>query len=439
MTDLKVAAATVTIPIGPFITSDGTAVTAFTLSAGDIQLSKNGGAYASKNHPASAVHMANGWFGCLLDGTDAGTLGQLDLHVTAAGGGTGKLPVWKELAVVASNYWAIKYVADYGVAQGSVVAGVAQASTVTGVAQASTVAGVAQASALAVIDTNYAQASTVAGVAQASTVTGVAQASALAVINTNYAQASTVAGVAQASATTAILAKFPVSVVSTVTDGAQATTVAGVAQASTLATVNGQFPLSYVTAIGTASHLNSLTTVDGVAQATALAVINTNYAQASTVAGVAQATVLTTVTNKFPISVVTVVESLSTADSIKSYFPVSVVSTVTDGAQATTVAGVAQATSISAIGPARGVEIADFPFFMKLASDSITPASSLNPVGFIKKDSGTLVSLTNAVAEISSYGMYVVTVTSTEMTADKVTLIFTAAGADQVDIIIITT
>jgi len=239
--EIKVGIATVTIPIGPFVTSEGTAVTAFTLSAGDFRLSKNGGAYASKNHTASAVHMANGWFGMLLNATDLGTLGRLDIHVAAAGGGIGKLPVWKELQIVTSNYWAIKGVAGYGVAQGSTVAGVAQASTVAGVAQASVVAGVAQAS------------------------------------------------------------------------------------------------------------------------------------------------------------------------------------------------------SVTAIGPARGVELSDFPFFMKKNSDHITPLTSVSPVGRIKKDSGAFVSLTNAVAEVASYGMYVVTVTSTEMTADKITFIFTAAGADQVELVIITT
>ena len=403
--ELKIETATVTVPIGPFVTSDGTAVTAFTLSAGDTLLSKNGGAYASKNHTASAVHMSQGMFGMLLNSTDIGTLGRLDVKIARTGGGVGKLPVWKELEIVTSSYWDIKGIADFGPAQASTVAGVAQASATD----------------------------TIIGKFPISVV--------------NVVQSlSQVVGVAQASEVAVIKSYFPVSVVAAVIGGAQASLLAVVsgnvddietnyAQASAVAAVAGKFPISVVNVV------QSLSQVAGVAQASVVA----RVAQASVVAGVAQASVIAGVAQASQVAVT------------NSYFPVSVVATITDGAQATTVAGVAQAStvagvaqastvtgvaqasSLAAIGPAKNVALPDFMFFMVKSTDHITPLTAVSPVGFIKKGSGSYASLTNAVAEVSSYGQYVVDITQTEMNDDIISLVFTAAGADQVGLVMITT
>ncbi len=521
--ELKIETATVTIPIGPFVTSDGTAVTAFTLSAGDMLLSKVGGAYAAKNHPASAVHMSQGMFGMLLNSTDIGTLGRLDMKVQRTGGGVGKLPVWKELEIVTSAYWDIKGIADFGPAQASTVAGVAQASTIDGVAQASTL-------------------DTVNGQFPLSVVVGVAQASSLAVIDTNYAQASTVAGVGQASQVAVIKSYFPVSVVSAVTGGAQATILAAVAQATALADIGSVLDIVYAVwdrVLTGATHNVANSAGKRLRQIDAAFEVAAGTAQSGTATTITLATTESSISNIFdgdrviitggtgqrehniitvydgstkiatlskawtvtpddtseyeilpanvdlqtwdhnavtgdgdwselqtdvdaivaqhPLSAVIGVAQASTIAGVaqasqvvvtNSYFPVSVVATVTDGAQATTVAGVAQAStvigvaqasSIAAIGPAKNVALSDFSFFMVKSTDHITPLTSVSPVGFIKKGSGSYASLTNAVAEVSSYGQFVVDFTQTEMNADILSFVFTAAGADQVGIVMITT
>lgn len=196
-------------------------------------------------------------------------------------------------------------------------AGHAQASTLTTIVADTTVIASIQ-TAVDAINAGHAQASTLTTIVADTTVIASIQ-TAVDAIN---------AGHAQASAVSTINGYFPISVVSTVTDGAQASTVtailadttitasiqtavdainAGHAQASAVATVNGYFPISVVSTVTDGAQASTVTAI--LADTTITASIQTavdailvdtadiqpNYAQASTVAGVAQASTLTTI------------------------------------------------------------------------------------------------------------------------------------------------
>lgn len=93
-----------TFRIGPFVdATDGfTPETTLTLSQADYRLSKNGGAFAQKNETTSGAHDENGWYTCILDATDTGTLGPLTIAVYESGA----RPVYRELTVVTSAIYA---------------------------------------------------------------------------------------------------------------------------------------------------------------------------------------------------------------------------------------------------------------------------------------------------------------------------------------------
>lgn len=80
-------------------TDGATAETGLTISQADVQLSKNGAAFAQKNDSNSATHDANGWYRCALDTTDTNTLGRLIVAVSESGA----LPVWREFTVLPAN------------------------------------------------------------------------------------------------------------------------------------------------------------------------------------------------------------------------------------------------------------------------------------------------------------------------------------------------
>lgn len=71
----------VTLTIGPFWDPNGARATALTLGATDIQLSKNGAAFANKHEGTAPAHLARGMFSCNLDATDTSTPGILVLDV----------------------------------------------------------------------------------------------------------------------------------------------------------------------------------------------------------------------------------------------------------------------------------------------------------------------------------------------------------------------
>ena len=86
------------IRFGPFLDStDGvTAETALTIAQADMQLSKDGAAYAQKNAIGNATHDTDGWYSTTLDATDTNTLGELWMQVNVSGA----LPVWVRYWVV---------------------------------------------------------------------------------------------------------------------------------------------------------------------------------------------------------------------------------------------------------------------------------------------------------------------------------------------------
>jgi uncharacterized coiled-coil protein SlyX len=87
-----------TVRFGPFVDdTDGvTAETGLTIAQGDMQLSKDGAAFAQKNASGNATHDTDGWYSTSLDTTDTNTVGELLLQVVVSGA----LPVWMRWYVV---------------------------------------------------------------------------------------------------------------------------------------------------------------------------------------------------------------------------------------------------------------------------------------------------------------------------------------------------
>lgn len=92
-----------TVRFGPFLDStDGvTAETALTIAQADMQLSKDGAAFAQKNATGNATHDTDGWYSTSLNTTDVNTVGELILQVAVAGA----LPVWMRFYVVEESVY----------------------------------------------------------------------------------------------------------------------------------------------------------------------------------------------------------------------------------------------------------------------------------------------------------------------------------------------
>lgn len=89
--------------VGPFISNADfkTASTSLTIAQADVQLSKNGAAYAQKNGSATAPHQQNGFYVVTLDGTDTNTLGTLRLTVSLST----NLHVWQDYQVISPGVY----------------------------------------------------------------------------------------------------------------------------------------------------------------------------------------------------------------------------------------------------------------------------------------------------------------------------------------------
>jgi len=87
-----------TFRLGPFVNdADGkTAETALALTQADFRLSKAGAAFAQKGDTTAGTHDENGYYICVLNTTDTGTLGTLDINVSKSGA----LPVFKSFMVM---------------------------------------------------------------------------------------------------------------------------------------------------------------------------------------------------------------------------------------------------------------------------------------------------------------------------------------------------
>ena len=89
------------IRFGPFLDStDGvTPETALTIAQADMQLSKDGAAFAQKNAAGNATHDTDGWYSTTLDTTDTATTGELKIQINVSGA----LPVWETYFVLTQS------------------------------------------------------------------------------------------------------------------------------------------------------------------------------------------------------------------------------------------------------------------------------------------------------------------------------------------------
>lgn len=100
----------ITVKMGPFMDEDDgkTPETGLTIAQADIQLSKNGAAFAQSNDATGGTHDADGYYAIPLDATDTATLGRLKVQIHV----TGALPVWEEFMIVPENVWDSLFGAD---------------------------------------------------------------------------------------------------------------------------------------------------------------------------------------------------------------------------------------------------------------------------------------------------------------------------------------
>ena len=94
-----------TFQLGPFVDStDGvTPETGLTIAATDVDVSKNGGAFADKNDATALTGTGDsqGYYDCMLDATDTATLGKLDVRCYVSGA----LPVLRAFQVVPAHVY----------------------------------------------------------------------------------------------------------------------------------------------------------------------------------------------------------------------------------------------------------------------------------------------------------------------------------------------
>ena len=88
-------------------------------------------------------------------------------------------------------------------------------------------------------------------------------------------------------------------------------------------------------------------------------------------------------------------------------------------------------------GIAKNVALSNFEFLMIDATDHVSAKTGLTITAQISKDGGAFAACTNSAIEISN-GLYKINLTQAEMNVDIITLKFTATGADQRTITIIT-
>lgn len=76
-----------TVKLGPFYSAtDGSALTGLSIPASNVRLSKNGGNITQKNDATACSHDELSLYDCALNTTDTGTVGRLQIYVSASGG-----------------------------------------------------------------------------------------------------------------------------------------------------------------------------------------------------------------------------------------------------------------------------------------------------------------------------------------------------------------
>lgn len=90
--------------MGPFLDDDDgvTPMTGLTIAQADIQISKDGGAFAQTSEASpTTTHDADGWYQIPLTANDTDTLGPLTVQLSVSGA----LPVWEHGVVVPANVY----------------------------------------------------------------------------------------------------------------------------------------------------------------------------------------------------------------------------------------------------------------------------------------------------------------------------------------------
>lgn len=85
-----------TYPVGPFVNGSGVRLGSLNIVQGEMQLSKNGGAFGTISGCATAYPAGNGYYWVGMDTTDKDTRGPLRLEIN----NSGALPVWADFHVV---------------------------------------------------------------------------------------------------------------------------------------------------------------------------------------------------------------------------------------------------------------------------------------------------------------------------------------------------
>lgn len=85
-----------TVMVGPYVGSDGGAITGLTLTQSAFMLSLNGGAFVAKNETTAGSHRILGYYSAMFNDTDTASPGRL-LLVSC---GAAAQPVWAELTVL---------------------------------------------------------------------------------------------------------------------------------------------------------------------------------------------------------------------------------------------------------------------------------------------------------------------------------------------------
>lgn len=94
-------------------------------------------------------------------------------------------------------------------------------------------------------------------------------------------------------------------------------------------------------------------------------------------------------------------------------------------------------TSFSGVQIKKNTALANFMFFMKQEADHVTPATSLSVTAERSIDGGLFATCANAVTEVGD-GWYVIDLAAADLNGDVIALKFTAAGADQRNLTIVT-
>ena len=98
------------VRFGPLLEIDGiTPATALTITQSDMQISKDGAAFAQKNSAGNATHDTDGFYSTTYDSTDTDTTASIKIQVNVAGA----LPFFMTANVVTQTFYDAKYAGTF--------------------------------------------------------------------------------------------------------------------------------------------------------------------------------------------------------------------------------------------------------------------------------------------------------------------------------------